>query len=249
MWGPDLRPRAIPREPFALSAGQAVCRVRRADGRTVVQVALLLSLAYPLAEAATRPTVRRGTRAEIFSRARSPLSLLRPSDFLIAEDAGEIVGFLQSASIGAGFLFLADDQELASFEADDDDVHMLCALSKQALKKLPVGKRLWWFGSSPGGASEAALLSAGFEPATLAQTAQALWPGLIFFGTPIFLLPALVFAFPLLPQGLAFVDEASSATRVAIALSPSVITVALAAQAVLGKAVLCGGGTAARRRR
>lgn len=201
---------------------------------TAAAVALLAVVAD-----GARVSVRRGGRQEIISRSRSPLSLLRPSDIIVAESGSELLGFMQCALIGSGFLFLADDLEVAQLEADDEQTR--CLLAKQGIGRLPTSKRLWWFGP-PGDASNA-LKSAGFVEVPLAETVRALWPALAFFGTPIFLLPAIIFAFPLLPQSLAFIDELGTPTRIAIAAAPPVLTVALAGQSLLGKTVLSSTGS------
>ncbi|KAG8461827.1 hypothetical protein KFE25_001445 [Diacronema lutheri] len=203
-----------------------------------------LALALLVAEGSgARLVVRRGTRAEVLPRCRSPLSLVRPSDLLVCEDGGALRGSLQSASIGAGFLFLADELELAQLEADDEQA--LRTLAAQAVARLPVGKRLWWIGTDADTATVGALTAAGFERASLGEAARALWPALAFFGTPIFLLPALVLAFPLLPQALALVGGLSAAERAALAAAPPVLALAFAAAALVGRIVLRGDGARA----
>lgn len=197
---------------------------------------------------AARLTVRRGTRAEILPRCRSPWNLLRPSDILVCEDsAGELLGFLQSASIGAGFLFLADELELAQLEADDESARR--ELATQAVCRLPVGKRLWWLGSETDTDSLAALRAAGFEPSLLAEATRALWPALAFFGTPIFVVPAFVFAFPLLPQAMLVVGGMGSVERIVLAAAPPILAVAAGTAALLGKTVMRGDGTRSKRSR
>jgi hypothetical protein len=185
-----------------------------------------------------RLAIRRGNRAEVFSRSPSPWNLARPSDILVAErsPAGSgIAGFLQSASIGAGFLFLADELELAQLQADDEQTRR--ELAAQAVRRLPVGKRLWWLGSATSECVDT-LQACDFETISLAESAKALWPALAFFGTPIFLLPSLIFAFPFLPQGLELMQDATPSARAALAVAPPVLTSLFAVAALAGKTVL-----------
>lgn len=215
----------------------------------VVQRHAVLALVAVLLAAPARGarlTVRRGTRADILSRSRAPWNLARPSDILVCEEDGRLLGFLQSASIGAGFLFLADELQLAELVAEDAAARR--ELAKQALSRLPVGKRLWWLGSAADNDSLAALQAAGFEKASIAETARALWPALAFFGTPIFVLPLFIFAFPLLPQLLDFIDSLSLTERAGLAAVPPVLTLAASAAALSGKTAMRGDGSRSKRK-
>lgn len=191
-----------------------------------------------------RLAVRRGTRSEALPRSRSPWNFARPSEILVYEEGpgGELVGFLQSASIGAGFLFLADDLQLAQLEGDDDAARR--ELAARALALLPVGKRLWWIGKE---ADEPLLRAAGYAPSSAAEAARALWPALALFGAPVALLPGAILALPLLPQAPDLLAGVGAAERAALAAAPPALAAALAAAALLGKAVLRGDGTARRR--
>ena len=59
---------------------------------------------------------------------------------MIAARQERTLGFLQSSSIGAGFLYLADDLQLVELQVDDAAVR--AERAARALSRLPVGKRL-----------------------------------------------------------------------------------------------------------
>jgi hypothetical protein len=207
-------------------------------GRRLASCLLLAVTACSAAGA--KLAIRRGVRAEIVSRSRAPWNFVRPSDILIAERPPETLGFLQSSSIGAGFLYLADDLQLVELQASDESVR--AELAVQAVRRLPTGKRLWWLGA-PSDACADALEAAGFERVSAGESARALWPALAFFATPIALAPSLGLAFLLRTAGLAALAELEPAQLAALACAPPALGAAALAAALRGTTILRAAGT------